>query len=132
MSLRIEGQIFIFHFDADDDLLPKFYSDEVLRELPVRSKNGPIGLIATFGPNVRTVHTQTVSFWLERARDKNVNLRAISVVTTRLALRIAVKAFSQATGLFKPELQAQHFPDEPTARSWLEAQLKGATVALKG
>jgi len=123
MSLRIDGTIFAFHFETPDDLLPASYPPDLVSELRRVSAQGPVGLLATVGPQTRTVDPRVIGFWLERARDPEIRIRAIAVVTEKLAIKIALTAFGKTCGALGLPLQVRHTSDQASARAWLQEAL---------
>jgi hypothetical protein len=94
-------------------------------DLPLKalSRQGPAGLLSVLGARVNRVPAHAIAESLRRIRDPLIDLNSVAVVSSHLAVRVAVQVFAQAAIVFRSETQARLFADEDSARQWLNERL---------
>jgi hypothetical protein len=90
----------------------------LLPPLALDAETGPLVLVASLPPGVRSVQPGLVTFWLDAMTKKGVRVRGISVVTASLAVRGVVNGFALAMKVSGHDIAASTFRTEAEAVAW--------------
>jgi hypothetical protein len=117
--------VFLVRYREKEDLAPE-------RQVPLvdamrsASRTGRIGVVFDVGPAVHWVDVSVPTFWLEITADPSVRLQAMAVVTTSIAVEIAVIGFAAANAIRRTGLDVRSFPALGAALDWASSAV-GAT-----
>lgn len=90
------------------------------------SKAGPLVVLATMPPGVRTIPASLVTFWLNAMAGGGIRVKGIAVVTTGLAVRAVVNGFGLAMKIREHPILAFTFPTEEQALAWGRSVVSGS------
>jgi hypothetical protein len=123
--LKLSSGLFRVEYLRGEDLKPEL-QQPLLAALRAEPPGQALGILFVLGPGVRTVDLSVPSFWLGVTQDRTLKLRALAMVTTAGAVRVAAKGFAMANTLRGLKLEVKTFEAEPAATTWIESALSAA------
>ncbi|MBS2026756.1 MAG: hypothetical protein JST54_02530 [Deltaproteobacteria bacterium] len=124
MPFDVDGQLVHVAY-LDSAAMSPADQDALVNAIRAQAVNGPVGLLFAVGAGARVVDPAVSAFWLEQVRNKELKIRAMAIVTTRLGVRVAAQAFAQANRVLGTGLDVAVEQDEAAARAWLLERLAG-------
>jgi hypothetical protein len=90
------------------------------------SRLRPVAIVFVIGDGVRSVDFAVPSFWIKVVADPSIQIGAMAMVTTSLAVGIAARSFGAASRFRNQPIEIRTFADEPSAVTWARHTLFAA------
>jgi hypothetical protein len=113
--------LFIVTYRVAAELLPEAQTP-LVAALDVAAQRGPVGIVFEVGDAVTTVDLSVPTFWLDVT--SRLTLKAMSIVTRSIGVRVAARGFKLAQFARKHPIQVEVHERVDEAVAWMQGVLK--------
>ncbi len=112
----------VVHYTSAETMAPE-HQRALLARLEVAS--GPVALIFKVDSGVAGVPVAVPTFWLGVTGRRELQIRAVAIVTNAMLVRVAARGFALANVARGAAIAVETFDSVDTAVAWSQAQLAG-------
>jgi hypothetical protein len=122
--------MFLVRYRGPSDMEPAL-QPPLVDAIRAASRIRPVVIVFVIDEKIRSVDFAVPSYWIKVLADPTVNVGAMVMVTSSLAVEIAAKSFGAATRFRQHPLEIRVFDEERAATAWAK-QFMFAPATLLG
>jgi hypothetical protein len=123
--------MFLVRYRAAGEMDPELQGG-LIDAIRTASRVRPVVIVFVIAETIRTVDFAVPSYWIKVMADPSLQIGAMAMVTTSLAVEIAAKSFGAASKFRQHALEIRVFDDERAACTWARDLLFGPASLFPG
>jgi hypothetical protein len=119
-----EPGIYVVQYFSPADLAPALQQPLIAALVESAKQSRPTGVIFSLQSSIRGIDMDVPTFWLSVTTRSDTGLKAMAIVTTSAAVRVAASGFALANRVRGLTLEVKTFPTEDVALTWIRGLLR--------